>query len=60
MTFQSTNRELLVAFKKKNPLSGKDMVFNEELEIGNTVHMEALWFVFYEFIQSELDEVMAH
>ena len=36
------------------------MVFNEELEIGNTVHMEALWFVFYEFIQSELDEVMAH
>ena len=38
----------------------KDMVFNGELEIGNTVHMEALWFVFYELIQSELDEVRAH
>ena len=25
----------------------KDVVFNGELEIGNTVHMEALWFVFY-------------
>ena len=36
------------------------MVFNGELEIGNTVHMEALWFVFYELIQSELDEVRAH
>ena len=36
------------------------MVFNGELEIENTVHMEALWFVFYEFIQSELDEVMVH
>ena len=37
----------------------KDMVCNGELEIGNTVHMEALWFVFYEFIQSELVEVRA-
>ena len=36
------------------------MVFNGELEIGNTVHMEGLWFAFYEFIQSELDEVRAH
>ena len=38
----------------------KDMVFNGELEIGNTVHMEALWFVFYEFIQSELDKVSVY
>ena len=37
----------------------KDMVCNGELEIGNTVHMEAFWFVFYEFIQSELVEVRA-
>ena len=36
------------------------MVFNGELEIGNTVHMEAFWFVFHEFIQSELYEVRAH
>ena len=38
----------------------KDTVFNGELEIANTVHMEAFWFVFYEFIQSELDEVREH
>ena len=38
----------------------KDMVFNGELEIGNTVHMEAPQLVFYKFIQSELDEVRAH
>lgn len=36
------------------------MVFNGELEIGNNVHMEALWFVFSKFIQSELDTVRAH
>ena len=38
----------------------KDVVFNGELEIGNTVHMEALWFVFYEFIRSELDKVRVY
>ena len=36
------------------------MAFNEELEIVNDVHMEALWFIFSEFIQSQLDEVWAH
>ena len=63
--FQPMDRELLVVFILQFLFAGlltffKTMVFNGELEIGNNVHMEALWFVFSKFIQSELDTVRAH
>lgn len=63
--FQPMDRELLVVFILQFLFAGlltffKTMVFNGELEIGNNVHMESLWFVFSKFIQSELDTVRAH